>query len=465
MSARPEGRALRRLRRARGFTLVELMVSLVAGMIIAIAVIGLAKAATTSFYEQARLTAVEQSVRSASNRLRYDLTRVSFMGTGNIHLATTPGVPYGHQVASQYAVPGNAGARYTNRSNNLQGIRVLVQGSVQGSLADTAVAALSGTPNFTQPDAIEIGGNMTTDDWYIGRWDNTSGGTCGGGIFIARTLADPATERLLGDDTTSQANVTNAFTPGPAANRYFARVVDSLGCQHFVEVQGATAPNATGFTLNLCNAAGDSMSLLPPGTARPGCGAIPNTDETLRISPFHRVRWSIKKNLNLNLEPNVNIAPADTTFMLVRELLNSEGTVVPELTQVVAEYAVDLKFGIAVDARETTIPPNNIMVFDLDSDTTGPGGNGNIDSWTRAASTSMPTAGSPTQPGPQRVRSVKFRVSTRASMPDRDKPLTLLPGSPYISRYCIDMPTCTKFARVRSIVSEVPLLNQARMTY
>lgn len=454
-------RRLRRSRHARGFTLVELMVSLVAGVIIAIAVIGLARAATTSFYEQARLTAVEQSVRNASNRLRYDLTRVSFMGTGNIHLATTPGVPYGHQVASQFAVAGSAGARYTNRSNNLQGIRVLVQ----GSMTDTAVAALAPTPNFTQPDAIEIGGNMTTDDWYIGRWDNTAGGTCGGGTFVARSVADPAIERLLGEDATAQANVSNAFTPGPATNRYFARVVDSLGCQHFVEVQGATAPNAQGFTLNLCNAAGDSMSLLPPGIARPGCGAIPNTDETLRISPFHRVRWRVGKNLNPNLEPNVALAPVDTTFMLFREFLNSEGNVVPELTQVVAEYAVDLKFGIAVDQRETTIPPNNIAVFDLDSDTTGVGGNGNIDSWTRPASTSVLTSGSPTQPGPQRVRSVKFRVSTRASMADRNRPLTLLPNSPYISRYCIDMPACTKFARVRTIVSEVPLLNQARMTY
>jgi hypothetical protein len=60
---------------------------------------------------------------------------------------------------------------------------------------------------------------------------------------------------------------------------------------------------------------------------------------------------------------------------------------------------------------------------------------------------------------------VKFRVSTRASMADRKGPLTLIPSSPYITRYCVDMPACTKFARVRSIVSEVPLLNQARMTY
>ena len=449
-----------RQRSVRGFTLVELMVSLVAGVIIAIAVIGLAKAATTSFYEQARVTAVESSVRNAANRLRYDLTKVSFMGTGNIHLATTPNVPYGHQVASQFALPGNAGARYTGRSNNLQGIRILVSGST----VDPQVNTYAATPNFTSPDAIEIGGNMTTDDWYIGRWEGPTGGTCGGGQFIARAVGDPATERLLGDDASAQANVTQAFTPDPT-QRYFARVVDSLGCQHFVEVEQATAPTKDQFILNLCTSAGDTLSLLQPGASRPGCGAIPVTDETLRISPFHRVRWRVGPNTIPALDPPTTIAPVNSTFMLFREFLNSQGVVVPSLTQIVAEFAVDLKFGIAVDARETTPAPNNISVFDLDSDTTGVGGGGNIDSWTRLASASVLTTGSPTQPGPQRVRSVKFRVSTRASLPDRNQPLTLLPSSPYISRYCVDMPACTKFARVRTIVSEVPLLNQARMTY
>jgi hypothetical protein len=281
---------------------------------------------------------------------------------------------------------------------------------------------------------------------------------------LARSLADPATERLLGvDDASADAAAKQAFAPTDNTN-YYARVLDSLGCQHFVEVQRATATLA-GFTLNLCTAAGDTKSLLMPGEARPGCGAIPVTDETLRISPFSRVRWRVGQNTILPLDPPVALAPAGSTFMLFRETLDAAGAVVPTLTQIVAEFAVDLKFGIAVDARETATAPNNMLVFDLDSDTTGVGGGGPIDSWTRLASTSALTVSNPTQPGPQRVRSVKFRVSTRASLPDRNRPLTLIPSSPYISRYCLDMPTCTKFARVRTIVSEVPLLNQARMTY
>lgn len=438
----------------RGFTLVELMVSLVAGLIIAIAVVGLARAATNTFYEQARLTGVEQTVRTAANRLRYDLTKVSFMGTGNIHLATLPNIPYGHQVASQYMVAGGAGGRYVGSTENLQGIHIVANGS---TAVDAQVLAFGGAPNFTMPDQIDIGGNMTTDDWYIGKWDTTGAGTCGGGTFIMRPTADPATERLVAGGVA--ANVTNAFTPGPAGTRHLARVVDSLGCQHYVQIESAGMSGANAI-VNLCNA-GDTMSLLPPGKARPGCGAIENIEETLRISPFQRVRWRIAQNTPgfAALNPPAAIAPANSTFMLYREVLDAAGEVIPTLTQIVAEYAVDLKFGIAVDARETAAPPNNITVFDLDSPPA------NIDAWTKNASGTTLTTAPPTSPGPQRVRSVKFRVSTRAPLPDRNGPLAIIPSSPYITRYCIDMPTCTKFSRVRTIVSEVPLINQARMTY
>ena len=85
---------------ARGFTLVELMVSLVAGLIVTIAVVGLARAATTTFFEAARISTVEANVRTAAERLRQDLSRASYMSTGNIKLAVdqAPGVPLAHRI-------------------------------------------------------------------------------------------------------------------------------------------------------------------------------------------------------------------------------------------------------------------------------------------------------------------------------------------------------------------------------
>jgi hypothetical protein len=69
--------------------------------------------------------------------------------------------------------------------------------------------------------------------------------------------------------------------------------------------------------------------------------------------------------------------------------------------------------------------------------------------------------------GPHRIRSIQYRVTGRAALPDRtaDMPRDA-PG--YIYRYCISggpLADCTRFARARTIVSEVALLNQARFTY
>jgi len=313
-------------------------------------------------------------------------------------------------------------------------------------------------PNFTLPDSIEIGGNMTTDDYYIGRWDTATAGVCGGGQFHARVYADPVTERLAMQGVSA---VQAAFVPGGSRN--LARVVDSLGCQHFVEIGAATlsgAGTSQEVVIDLCNG-GDGKSLLQPGEARPGCGATPMTDETLRISPYQRVRWRIATNGVAALNPPTTIAPANSTFFLYRDVLDSSGAPIAALTQTGSEFAVDLKFGVTTDQRETTAPPNNIVVYDMDSDT----GTGNVFKWTKAVSGTTLTTGNPTQEGPQRVRSVRFRVSTRASMPDRNAGLTLIPNSPYIVRYCMDPPACTRFSRVRTIVSEVPLINQARMSY
>lgn len=452
-------------RRARGFTLVELMVSLVAGVIIAIAVVGLAKAATTSFHEQVRLTTVEQSVRNAANRLRYDLTKVSFMGTGNIKLASGPNVPYGHRVAVNGS--GQSGDRYGTMTKDLQGIRIRVG---KGTLPTQGTLGLA-TNNGLSPDELLVVGNMTTDDQYVGTWE-PSGGSCGGGQITLRAAADPANARLING---SAQNVINAFTPAPGMT-FLARVVDEAGCQHFVTVNQAAAPTATGpnayATIDLCNG-NDNTSVLwahlpdptdtrlagPKGT---GCGVDPLG--TVRISPLHRVRWFLAKNTDPLLDPPPAIGDADSMFMLYRGFEDASGTLIPQLTQVVAEYAIDLKFGIAVD-DSSQVPPANIRVFDLDSDTQGEGGGGPIDLWTNNASAT--TAG-PGQPGPQRIRSVKFRVSTRAPLADRTANLSLLPGTPYITRYCLEAAapaTCTKFARVRTIVSEVALINQARMAY
>ena len=133
--------------KVRAFTLVELMVSLVAGLIVTIAVVGLARAATTTFFEAARIASVESTVRTASERLRQDLARAGYMSTGNIKLARdgAPGVPLAHRIALRDPAAAT-GSRYATL-NDLQGVRIVVGGSGSFTAAFDATNAGTAGPN------------------------------------------------------------------------------------------------------------------------------------------------------------------------------------------------------------------------------------------------------------------------------------------------------------------------------
>jgi hypothetical protein len=206
-------------------------------------------------------------------------------------------------------------------------------------------------------------------------------------------------------------------------------------------------------------AATDGNPPIPRGGTQAGqtgnCGSDPGLEVT--INPVQTVQWSIGPT-SAPLAPDVAVGETGNKFDLYRNVLDATGATVPSPggPQVVAEYAIDLKFGISVDSPDIALPPpTNQLTFDMDSAADALA----ITNWTQAASAT--TSGNP---APQRVRSVRFRIATRSSLPDRDAPLSLVPG--YISRYCTEAAApCKKLARARTIMSEVQLINQAGMTY
>jgi type II secretory pathway pseudopilin PulG len=449
----------------RGFTLVELMVSLVAGLFVTLAVVGLARAATRTFFEAARISSAESAVRTASERLRQDLSRAGYMSTGNIKLARDGVLPVPIPLAHRIAVrdPSQAagaatGSRYTT-FNDLQGIRIIVGGS--GSFASPLLPG-AGTPvlsgnNGLNPDALIVSGNFTTDDAYSGKL--RPNGACPGGQQVElRGDGDAAVNRMIGTSGTPNpnalANLQAAFTPVTGFS-YAARVVDARGCQHYTIVCSVTVPIAGTAMIHLQGDAGGNPPVLPQASSN--CGG--NVDEPVTVSPLQRRAWFIGPNVDPQLDADPSIEPIAYKFNLYRQMLDAADIPVPipATQQIVAEYAVDLKFGI------TAINELNAMkIFDMDGDPGG--GAGDVDTWTKPASTTQPTL----KEGPQRVRSVRFRVATRAPIADRDNGLLVPPGAPYLTRYCVGgvaAASCTKFARMRTIVTEVALLNQFGMTY
>lgn len=436
-------KALRRTR-ARGFTLVELTVSLVAGLIVAMAVVTLARSATNNFYEAVRVSATEQAVRVASERLRGDIARAGFMTTGNIKLADKS---LGFSTAGHWVAPSTIVG--TGSVAKLASIAVFPDGS-KSKLS--GAKALSKSNSFT-PDRIEMTGNFTTSDSYRGRLE----GACADGQrLLLNSSADAAMWRLIANAASADTAVKQAFRP--TGKNGLARIVDQTGCQHYVQVVSAGMKAASTTEAEVCVVDGQGNK---PAVKEPvgSCGAFDGTEVT--INPVQRVNWYVGLNADATLNGEADVA--GTNFNLYRQFYFVEDNVdKPGPAEMVAEKVVDLKFGLVVD--DATVA-TRVGVYDYYT-----GKDNDIARWSGVkpddGTIDLPAAQN--TPSPHRVRAVRYRLVTRAALPDRRAPFSDQ-TPPFQSRYCMeevdDYQTCKSLARVRVLTSEVALTNQARMSY
>ena len=127
---------------------------------------------------------------------------------------------------------------------------------------------------------------------------------------------------------------------------------------------------------------------------------------------------------------------------LVRTELAADGTQIASTMELVAEYAVDMRFGITV---ANLIQANNY--------------NATVNTYAFGdANVYVQTAAGPTG-NPQRVRAVQVRLATRTRAPDRDTDLTPGPDGRR-SRFLVDPSLSPQYARVRTNYANVALPNQ-----
>ena len=112
-----------------------------------------------------------------------------------------------------------------------------------------------------------------------------------------------------------------------------------------------------------------------------------------------------------------------------------------ETFTIVAEYVVDLAFSFSVDTAVVNNEPS-VLSYPF-------GDARNADD----------TGDILTVPGarPQRVRTVRYRVATRSRETDRDSPAD--DGGPGLLRYALGAPPSVEYARVRTVIGEVSLIN------
>lgn len=421
----------------RGFTLIEVLVALSAGVLVSMAAFMLSKDATRFFQHEARISSAQIALTLAMNRITGDIQRAGYLSTANIQKDPT--------VCAQTSTTWTAG------------LSLLAGVNIAPSTQSTPQSAAQ-TPALT-PDQIILGGSMDSSEVY--QVQCVLSGAGGGPLLVMRSpLLEPATYRanqsILGTSDTLAGNQTPFFYPStyPTASitsGRFARIYQPDTNFQWFGVISTFTVDGTG-TINVQLATPPTIPVKPTNT----CGiALGDCGGGWLFSIVSRVKYDIRSlqggsYASSQYAPVVQAVSPQVTgdsgrTELVRTELAADGTELTAATELVAEYAVDLRFGITAS---TMIQGDNY--------------NPTVTTYGIGASQVYSIAGpvSSVSSQPELIRAVQVRLSTRTRAPDRDASLPVVAPDGRRLRFLISPTMEPAFARMRTIYDNVALPNQ-----
>ncbi len=330
----------------RGFTLIEVLVALSAGVLVSIATFMLSKSATAFFQREARISSAQLALTLAMNRLTGDIQRASYLSTANslvdpnVCRTTSASWPTGLGLLTGVTITSGAATP---------------QGAIQN-------------PPMAPPDQIIIGGSMDSAEVY--QVQSIAAGAGNAPLLTMRSpTTEPATYRALatlGTPDTLASRLTPVFYPNtyptpPVSSGRFGHLYHPASNFHTFGVIDS-------FTVDPVSGAIKVQLLATPTLPVQGtstCGiAFGDTGGGWLFSVVTRAQYSIQ---SIVAAPPVQLAQIVTPptpqqalvtgdlgrTELVRTELDASNLPIAASTELVAEYAVDLRFGITVSSLIT----------------------------------------------------------------------------------------------------------------
>lgn len=411
----------------RGFTLVEVLVAVTAGLMVSAAAFILARNATQFFQNEARISSAQLSAMMGIERLLSDLDRAAYL--------STPNILNQNQIPKTCIGPGTP----PKGLENLSALFIEEGGSINGTNPLPQSVA-----NDMNPDRITIGGSFDNNDVFPVNLIQI-GASGGYTIFLSKYSHSMTRAQAAGQ------KISNIFKTGR-----FIRLVDPQGIfEYYAEITGTDEQQ-----LSVSTAPSPYM----PQSADSGCGLGNSFHVGFVANPVTRIRYDIR-SLKNNAAYNAIVKPVNPEVTgdnqrseLVRVELQANGDEIADTIELVSEYTVDLKFGLTAFTANTAAPTSLTtgacqsalggtqyacpipMPADVYTQLSGPLGNG---------------------ASPELIRSVQVRLVTRSRAPDRETDLGTGPdGRKY--RFRIDLPgfPAPKFTRLRTVYAEKYLRNQ-----
>lgn len=433
----------------RAFTLVELMVALTGGLLISVFVFMMASQGSKFYQQEARISNATIGVMNGFQRMRADIARAAFLASPNVVRDELNNVLCSDITEAE----GWTAARKSLRE--MAGVRIVPEGSYNAASGKLKEFWEGNGNGGLKPDQLILAGAFSSTDQFpaaeIGR-PNPAGQPNVWRVYLQPN--SPAMARLgYRTDGTQQpdeqeALVKAAFDPD-SADRVL-RILDKKGDHHYAVIDTVDMGSLDGSSEQVPFIELKADVILKQEARTSDCGLQGlNVGATVNVVNF--VRYGLQSLKDAQEYPEFAAVYADevadtyeeTRAELVRQELDIAGGVIDGTTELVAEYAVDLKFSLS-------ILRNNGTFLEV------PEGGSDIDDY----------AGNPRQGArPDRIRSVHARLAVRSREADRDADIDLaaanLPAGG-LYRVGLGAEGAGPFARVRTLQADIALRNHMR---
>jgi prepilin-type N-terminal cleavage/methylation domain-containing protein len=403
--------------RSRGFTLIELMVAITAGLFVAIGAFALARQGSRFFQQEARIANAQFSATVGFDRLRADIARAGFLTTANVQrdpvrCGSTAGWPS----------PGMP---------SLSALRITA----------ATPPAVQDAVNGLAPDQITLTGSYTTVESFPIRNVEIAGGKY---QVTLQQNNGGMTRASIGADGGGLGTI---FQAGRVL-----RLLDATGHYEFASIDGSGV-----------NPAGEivvSLKVNPPiafkRDATATCG-VEGFGVGMQATVVNTIRYEIRDLKAADLPQYRPLystsasAPGDgNRYELVRVELDSAGAEMDGTLELIAEYAVDLRFGLTV-ATTSGLDPSLTEFAIGDS---------------RIYDYAFDVAAKPTTPGPERIRAVRARLAVRSREGDRASGVPAPAGAPPGAMFRYSMGgDGGSYARARTLTADIQLPNLASVAW
>lgn len=393
---------------SRAFTLVELLVSITGAMFLAAGVFMIAKHTTGLYQEEARASNANMASIVGFERFRSDLARAGFMASPNA-------------LSDSRICASTPDATWPTFMQQMQSVRFS---------STTGLPALFAANGLTPQEVLLAGNYATAEAVPIRTIVNT-----GTSYVVYLQVRSGAMARLGYSPTEveqAETILSNAFPKGRAV-----RIVDRAGRHHYGIISGIQVSPEPAVILS-----GPNPRIQFRESSALGCGITGNeTGATINTVNFIRYRIGSLAGVErfAPLFATSAQGPHDTERTeLIREELDPSGNLIEGTEELIAEYAVDLRFQLTVQQLALG-PLTHVNENDL---------------FTWAGTPAQRTAGR----GPQFIRAVHTWLSVRSRVADRDSNISVATGPHY--RVGLGSGGGAPFARIRTIQSRAALHNQ-----